>query len=115
MDGHVPPRPGAFDLTTVAIHEFGHALGLNHSPVVGSVMEAFYGGPRRVLHADDIAGITSIYGGYNIADASWVHGTSVQVELPDTLAVDPPLRVLHAGHRQGRARPTGSTSPSRRR
>ncbi len=81
----VPPAAGQFDLVTVAIHEFGHALGLNHSPVAGSVMEAFYAGPRRVLHGDDIAGITSIYGGYTIALASWVHGTSVTVELPNQL------------------------------
>ncbi len=81
----VPPGAGAFDLTTVAIHEFGHALGLNHSPVTGAVMEAFYGGPRRVLHGDDVQGIGSIYGGYRIAEASWTHGTSVQVELPDSL------------------------------
>jgi peptidoglycan hydrolase-like protein with peptidoglycan-binding domain len=78
----VPPGAGQFDLTTVAIHEFGHALGLNHSPVVGSVMEPFYAGPRRVLHGDDIAGISSIYGGYPIAEASWVHGTAVTVEVP---------------------------------
>jgi hypothetical protein len=82
---NVPPGASQIDLTTVAIHEFGHALGLNHSPVVGSVMEAFYGGPRRVLHSDDINGITSIYGGYNIAEASWVHGTSVQIEVPDNV------------------------------
>ena len=81
----VPPAAGQFDLTTVAIHEFGHALGLNHSPVVGSCMEAFYGGPRRVLHGDDIAGVTSIYGGYSIAQASWVHGTAVNVELPESI------------------------------
>jgi peptidoglycan hydrolase-like protein with peptidoglycan-binding domain len=82
---NVPTGAGQIDLTTVAIHEFGHALGLNHSPVVGSVMQAFYGGPRRVLHGDDIAGITSIYGGYSIAEASWVHGTAVSVELPDSI------------------------------
>jgi peptidoglycan hydrolase-like protein with peptidoglycan-binding domain len=81
----VPPAAGQIDLTTVAIHEFGHALGLNHSPVVGSIMEAFYGGPSRTLHGDDIAGITSIYGGYSIAEASWVHGTAVTVELPDNI------------------------------
>ena len=81
----VPTGAGQIDLTTVAIHEFGHALGLNHSPVVGSVMEPFYSGPRRVLHGDDIAGITSIYGGYSIAEASWVHGTAVTVELPDNI------------------------------
>lgn len=82
---NVPPGAGQIDLTTVAIHEFGHALGLNHSPVAGAVMQAFYGGPRRVLHSDDVSGITSIYGGYNIAEASWVHGTSIQIELPDNI------------------------------
>ena len=82
---NVPPGAGQFDLTTVAVHEFGHALGLNHSPVVGAVMQAFYGGPRRVLHSDDINGITSIYGGYNIAEASWVHGTSIQIEVPENI------------------------------
>jgi hypothetical protein len=51
-----------FDLFTVALHEFGHALGLGHSAVVGSVMEPVYAGARRTLHADDIAGIRAIYG-----------------------------------------------------
>ena len=50
------------DLPTILIHELGHALGLDHSPVPGSVMEASYMGARRVLHADDIAGIQAIYG-----------------------------------------------------
>lgn len=82
---NVPPGASQIDLTTVAIHEFGHALGLNHSPVAGAVMQAFYGGPRRVLHSDDISGITSIYGGYTIAEASWVHGTAIQIEVPESI------------------------------
>lgn len=53
---------GTIDFYTVALHELGHALGLGHSTVAGSVMEAVYGGPRRTLTADDIAGIQSIYG-----------------------------------------------------
>ncbi|GAX60005.1 metalloproteinase [Candidatus Scalindua japonica] len=53
---------GTIDFHTVALHELGHALGLGHSAVAGSVMEATYAGPRRALHADDIAGITAIYG-----------------------------------------------------
>ena len=53
---------GTIDFHTVALHEFGHAMGLGHSAVVGSVMEPIYTGPRRTLHADDIAGIQAIYG-----------------------------------------------------
>jgi hypothetical protein len=53
---------GVIDFYTVALHELGHALGLGHSAVVGSVMEPIYAGPRRTLHADDIAGIQAIYG-----------------------------------------------------
>jgi hypothetical protein len=50
------------DLETVALHEIGHSLGLNHTNIVGSVMEAFYNGSRRNLGNDDIAGMRSIYG-----------------------------------------------------
>jgi predicted Zn-dependent protease len=50
------------DLETVALHEIGHSLGLNHTTVTNSIMEAFYNGTRRNLGADDIAGIRSIYG-----------------------------------------------------
>jgi peptidoglycan hydrolase-like protein with peptidoglycan-binding domain/acylphosphatase len=50
------------DLVTVAAHEFGHSLGLDHSAVSGALMFAFYGGAHRNLEADDIAGIQSIYG-----------------------------------------------------
>jgi peptidoglycan hydrolase-like protein with peptidoglycan-binding domain len=54
--------PSGIDLVTVAAHEFGHALGLNHSPVNDALMYAYYGGPHRFLHQDDIDGIQSIYG-----------------------------------------------------
>jgi len=81
----IPPAGGAFDLVTVAAHEFGHSLGLGHSTVAGALMEPFYGGPHRFLHSDDIAGIQAIYGGYAISHAMWVHGTSLQVEVPDQI------------------------------
>ena len=50
------------DLDTVALHELGHGIGLDHSDVNAAVMFAFYGGARRELHADDVAGAQAIYG-----------------------------------------------------
>lgn len=50
------------DLLTVTAHELGHALGLLHTQVNGSLMEPFYNGSHRFLGPDDIAGIQSIYG-----------------------------------------------------
>ncbi len=50
------------DLVTVAAHEIGHALGLLHTMVAGSLMLANYTGSHRFLGQDDIAGIRSIYG-----------------------------------------------------
>lgn len=61
-DGSDTTGDGDFDLYTVLLHEIGHALGLGHSDVAGSVMEPVYAGGRRTLHADDIAGIQAIYG-----------------------------------------------------
>lgn len=55
-----------FDLAYVLLHEIGHALGLGHSNVAGSVLLPTYPGgggvPAFALGADDIAGIQSLYG-----------------------------------------------------
>jgi hypothetical protein len=51
-----------FDLETVAIHEFGHALGMNHSQITTAVMYAYYNGIKQNLTSDDVSGIQSVYG-----------------------------------------------------
>lgn len=50
------------DLESVAVHEFGHSLGLAHSDDTTAVMYAFYLGIRRNLTPDDILGIEYLYG-----------------------------------------------------
>jgi hypothetical protein len=52
-----------YDLFTVASHEIGHALGLDHTGLGPSVMYPLYNGMKPGLNADDIAGIRSIYSG----------------------------------------------------
>lgn len=53
---------GYIDFQSVALHEGGHALGMGHSNVMGSVMYPYYSGIKHRLHADDVAGIQAIYG-----------------------------------------------------
>ena len=54
--------PSGIDLVSVALHEFGHTLGLAHSAVAGAVMAPYYTGSHRNLEGDDIAGIQALYG-----------------------------------------------------
>ncbi len=52
----------SYDLETVAIHEFGHALGLGESQITTACMYAYYNGMKQSLTSDDIAGIQSVWG-----------------------------------------------------
>ena len=51
------------DVESVALHELGHILGLHHSDVDDAVMAPTLtsSSTRRVLAADDLAGITHLY------------------------------------------------------
>ncbi|KDP45996.1 hypothetical protein JCGZ_11900 [Jatropha curcas] len=53
---------GAFDLKTVALHEIGHLLGLQHSSLQAAVMYAYTSrGVTKDLTADDVQGIRALY------------------------------------------------------
>ena len=61
------------DVETVALHEFGHALGLGHTQFLNytkSIMTKEYLGTRRTLKSDDIAGLKAKYG--SKTPSSWL-------------------------------------------
>lgn len=53
--------PAAFDLETVALHELGHVLGINHLPQIEAVMHESYFEPRRTLSVADVVALHALY------------------------------------------------------
>lgn len=57
-----PIPQGSYDLVTVAAHEIGHSLGLEHSSVYQALMYPGYHGVQRHLAQDDKDRIRALYG-----------------------------------------------------
>jgi hypothetical protein len=55
---------GGFYIEDIAVHEFGHALGLGHSTFTNATMYPSVSScnmGNRTLDADDIAGVSALY------------------------------------------------------
>ncbi len=50
-----------YDLLTVAIHEFGHAIGMGHSALSTASMYPAYNSIKQAATTDDVSGVRSIY------------------------------------------------------
>lgn len=83
------------DVESVALHELGHSLGLRHSDVNNSVMEATYEGERRDLTQDDIDGIRAIYGNrtYPLQGPSTFCSNTATYTLDDADCLNPNLTI----------------------
>ncbi|CAF0918271.1 unnamed protein product [Brachionus calyciflorus] len=80
------------DLKIIAIHEFGHALGLEHSLVQGAVMNPYYQGydENFKLGKDDIDGIQFLYGKPTIIQAPTAKTTTKTTTKPTTKSATRP-------------------------
>jgi hypothetical protein len=79
-----PPLSNYFDLQAVATHEFGHALGLDHSGIAHAVM--FPAGDtgesqQRTLSTDDVIAISFLYPSSSFA--SYLGTISGQITFPN--------------------------------
>ncbi len=80
------PASGHYDMEAVAVHEWGHCLGLGHSDSSAAVMYAYYQGIRD-LDQDDIDGAAAIYGTDRCTDADGDGYTDCDLDCDDDNAL----------------------------
>jgi hypothetical protein len=80
---------GSIDFRRVALHELGHAMGLDHEPSVVAIMAPNISNIDS-LQADDIAGVNTLYGGLgNCSIAALNFGTTTNsLNTGDCTVVD---------------------------
>jgi hypothetical protein len=75
-----PSKSSPIDFRRVALHELGHALGLDHSTAAATIMNANIGAVHT-LQEDDISGANALYGGGTCP----VHNLAANATINDRL------------------------------
>ena len=109
-DSRATSGTGPYDLQRVALHEFGHVLGLDHPDEAGQQVDAIMrsrSGNRFQLSEDDTQGVQQLYGGKsipandNFANARAITGTPFTDQAFNTLATKEAGEPAHAGNAGG--------------